>query len=89
MFFASPLSLKLQHDQYVFVMVEHFFKWLQLMSLSNYSNEGTTYAFLVKVLRKFGILIELFTHQDKKFCGEYEKLCEGIDKLLDDFTRPS
>jgi hypothetical protein len=45
------------------------------MSLPNYSNEGTTYAFLVKVLRKFGVLIELFTHQDRKFRGEYEKLC--------------
>jgi hypothetical protein len=72
MFFASPL---LQHDQYVLVMIEHFFKWLQMMSLPNYSNEGTTYAFLVKMLRKFGVLIELFTHQHRKFRGEYEKLC--------------
>jgi hypothetical protein len=75
MFFASPLSLTLQHDQYVLVMIERFFKWLQLMSLPNYSVEGTTYAILVKVLKKFGVLIELFIHQHRKFCGEYEKLC--------------
>ncbi len=75
MFFASPLSSTLQHDQYVFVMIERFFKWLQFMSLPNYSNEGTTYAFLVKMLIKFSVIIELFIQQDRKFHGEYEKLC--------------
>jgi hypothetical protein len=38
--FANPLSLKLQHDRYVLVMIEHFSKWLELVMLLDRNNEG-------------------------------------------------
>jgi hypothetical protein len=31
--FASPLNLTPRHNRYVLVMIEHFSKWLELMSL--------------------------------------------------------
>jgi hypothetical protein len=35
-------------------MIEHFSKWLELVPLPDYSNEGTTYAFLDMVFNRFG-----------------------------------
>jgi hypothetical protein len=84
--FASPLSLAPQHNQYVLVMIEHFSKWLELVPLLNCSSEGATYAFLDKVLSKFGVPAEILIDQSTKFRGRFQELCE---ETLIDFTRPS
>jgi hypothetical protein len=38
--------------------------------------KGVTYAFLDKVLNKFGTPVEVPTDQGTKFYGEFQKLCE-------------
>jgi len=53
-----------------------FPKWLELVLLLDYSNEGVTYAFLDKMFNKFGAPIKLFTNQGAKFPGKFLKLCE-------------
>jgi len=57
-------------------MIKHFSKWLELVPLLDYSSEGTTYAFLDKVLSRFGDPVEIFTNQSIKFRGEFQELCE-------------
>ncbi len=57
-------------------MIEHFSKWFEVVPLPDHSSEGATYAFLNKVLNRFGVLAEVFTNQGTKFCGEFQKLCE-------------
>jgi hypothetical protein len=36
-------------------MIEHLSKWLKLVPLPDCNNEGATYAFLEKVLGRFGV----------------------------------
>jgi hypothetical protein len=77
--FAIPLSLTPQHDrrdQYVLVMIEHFSKWLELVSLLDRNNERATYTFFNKVLSKFGALAKVFIDQGMKICGKFQQLCE-------------
>jgi hypothetical protein len=57
-------------------MIKHFSKWLELVLLLDRSNEGITYAFLYRVLSRFGALVEVFINQVMDFCGDFQKLCE-------------
>jgi hypothetical protein len=57
-------------------MILHFSKWLELVSLRNCSNEGTAYAFLERMLSRFGVLVEVIINQAMDFCGDFQKLCE-------------
>jgi hypothetical protein len=57
-------------------MIKHFSKWLELVPLSNHSNEGASYAFLDKVISRFGALVEFLIDQSTKFSGEFQELCE-------------
>jgi transposase-like protein len=57
-------------------MIEHFSKWLELVPLSNRSNEGATYAFLNRVVNRFGAPIEILIDENEKIHGEFQKLCE-------------
>jgi hypothetical protein len=82
--FASPLNLTPQHNQYGLVMIEHFSKWLELVSLPNCSSEGASYAFLDKVLNRFGALTKVLIYQVTKFHEEFQKLCEKT--LIDHCT---
>jgi hypothetical protein len=65
-------------------MVEHFSKWIERVSLSNKSNEGTIYAFLDWVLSQFGALTNVFINQNVKFLGKFQMLCEQA--LIDHWT---
>jgi hypothetical protein len=49
---------------------------LKLVPLPNHSNEGVAYAFLDKVLNRFGALAKVLPNQNTKFHGEFQKLCE-------------
>jgi hypothetical protein len=40
-------------------MIEIFSKWLKLVPLLDYNNEGVVYVFLNRVFSRFGILIEI------------------------------
>jgi transposase-like protein len=58
----------------VWVMIEHFLKWLELVSLLDHINEKATYAFLDKVLKKFGTQIEVLIDKGKNYV-ESSKSC--------------
>jgi hemoglobin-like flavoprotein len=60
-----------QHNQYVFVMIENFSKWLELVPLLDHSNEGATNAFLDKMFNKFGALVEVFINQGMEFQRDF------------------
>jgi hypothetical protein len=70
--FCWPLSLVIQHNWYVLVMIEHLFKWLVLVPLQNYSNEGATYAFMDNVFNRFGILVEIFINQSMEVHEKFQ-----------------
>ncbi len=46
--------------------------------------KGVTYAFLDRVISKFGASVEVLTDQGTKFHGEFQKLCEKT--LIDHCT---
>jgi transposase-like protein len=53
-------------------MIEHFLKWLELVSLLDHINEKTTYAFLDRVVNKFGTQIEIFIDKGKNYVGSFK-----------------
>jgi hypothetical protein len=69
--FVGPFNLTIQHNQYVFVIIEHFSKWQKLMPLPNRSSESITYAILDMVFNRFDTLVEVPTNQSTKFHGEF------------------
>jgi hypothetical protein len=82
--FARPLPLTIWHNRYVLVMVEHFSKWIELVSSFDKSNKGVVYAFLDMVLSHFGALAKVLTDQVTKFQGEFQVLCDKV--LIDHRT---
>ncbi len=66
------------------VMVEHFFKWIELVPSPNKSSEGVAYAFLDRVLSHFGALVEVLINQGIEFQGEFQVLCDKV--LIDHRT---
>jgi hypothetical protein len=65
--FSRPLNLSIHHNWYVVVMIEHFFKFFELVTLWDKSNERVAYAFLDQVLSRFSASIEVFIDQGTKF----------------------
>jgi transposase InsO family protein len=84
--FAGPLPLTVGHNIYVLVMVEHFSKWIKLVPSPDKSSEGVVYAFLNRVLNRFGAPAEVLTDQGIEFQGEFQVLC---DKALIDHRTTS
>jgi hypothetical protein len=75
--------------KYVLIMIEHVFKWLELMLLWIPTMNKKTYAFLDRVFIKFGILVKIFTHRREEFHEKFQKLSnETLYKSLYNFTRP-
>jgi hypothetical protein len=54
------------------------------MPLLGCSNERATFAFLDRVLKRFGAPSEVFTNQGMEFHGKFQKLCEKV--LIDHHT---
>jgi hypothetical protein len=57
---------------------------VRLVPLPDYSNEWIAYAFLDRVLSKFGVPIKVFINQGTKFHGESQKMHEKT--LIDHHT---
>jgi hypothetical protein len=51
-------------------MIEHFSKWMELVTLLNRNSERTTYSFMERMFCRFGVSIEVFIDQGMKFHGE-------------------
>jgi hypothetical protein len=60
--FAGPLPLTIWHNKYVLVMVEHFCKWVELVSSPDKFSKGVVCAFLDRVLSHFGAPAEVLTN---------------------------
>jgi hypothetical protein len=52
--------------------------------LPNCNNEGVAYAFLDKMLNRFGVSVEVFIDQTIEFHEDFQKLCEKA--LIDPWT---
>ena len=57
-------------------MIEHFSKWIELVALLDKFSEGAAYAFLDRVLSRFGAPAEVLTDQGREFLGEFQSLLE-------------
>ncbi|CAM6110662.1 unnamed protein product [Calypogeia fissa] len=84
--FARPLSMIVRHNRYVLVMVEHFSKWIELVTLLDKSSEGVAYAFLDRVLSHFGAPAKVLTDQGAEFRGDFQ---DFYDKSLIDHRTTS
>jgi hypothetical protein len=57
-------------------MTKHFSKWLKLVPLVDYINEGIDYAFLNMVFNRFGVLVQVFIDQGINLYWQFQELCE-------------
>ncbi len=67
-------------------MIEHFSKWVKLVTLPDKSSHSTSQAFLQQVLSRFGAYVECLTNQGSKFRGKFQDL---LDLALIDHCRTS
>jgi hypothetical protein len=54
------------------IMIEHFFKWVKLVALSDKSSHSTNQTFLQQFLSRFGTCVECLTDQGSKFRREFQ-----------------
>jgi hypothetical protein len=79
--FGDSLSLIMEDNWYVLVIIEHFSKWLKLVLLLDHSNKEITYAILYIMLKSFGALgTKILINQKTKFCGKFH-MC--VKTLID------
>ncbi len=55
-------------------MIEHFWKWLELVLVLDGNNECVIYTFLNRLFSWFGIPTQMFINQNMKFCREFQKV---------------
>ncbi|KAH8958223.1 hypothetical protein BDL97_06G012100 [Sphagnum fallax] len=68
------------------IMIEHFSKWVKLVTLPDKSSHSTSHIFLQQVLSRFGACAECFIDQGLKFRGEFQNL---LDHVFIDHCRTS
>jgi hypothetical protein len=65
--------VKLRHNKYVLVMIEHFSKWIELVALPDKFGEGAAYSFLDRVLSHFGAPAEVLTIKEGNFLVNFRR----------------
>ena len=73
---AGPFPLSRTGQRYVLVMIEHFSKWVELVTMPRKESKFTAAAFLHRVLTMFGAPAEVLTDQGTEFEGEFQELLE-------------
>jgi len=68
------------------IMIEHFSKWVELVTLLDKLSHNTSQTFLQRVLSRFGAHAECLIDQGSKFEGKFEDL---FDHALIDHHRTS
>jgi hypothetical protein len=63
---------------YIMIMIEHFSKWVKLVTLPDKSSHSTSHIFLQQVLSRFGACAECFIDQGLKFRGEFQNLLDHV-----------
>jgi len=83
---ARELPQTSRGNVYIMIMIEHFSKWVELVTLPDKSSHSTSQVFLQEVLSKFRACVECLTDQRSKFRGEFQDL---LDHALIDHRRTS
>jgi hypothetical protein len=73
---AGELPQTSKGNVYIMIMIEHFSKWVELVTLPDKSSHSTNQAFLQQVLSRFGACAECLTDQGSEFKGEFQDLLE-------------
>jgi hypothetical protein len=60
------------------IMIEHFSKWVELVTLPDKSPHSTIHAFLQQVVSRFGACDKCFTNQGLEFKGEFQDLLDHV-----------
>jgi len=68
------------------IMIEHFSKWVEFVTLLDKSSHNTSQVFLQQVLSRFGACAECLTDQGLEFRGKFQNL---LDHALIDHHRTS
>jgi hypothetical protein len=55
-------------------MIEHFSKWVELVTLPDKSSHSTSQAFLQQILSRFGACAKCLTDQGSEFRGKFQDL---------------
>ena len=71
--FGGPLPKTTASNEWVVVCVEHFTKWVELITLTWKSSHDSARGFLEGVLSRYGALGEVLTYQGREFLGEFQK----------------
>jgi transposase len=64
-------------------MIEHFSKWVELITLPDKSSHNTNQVFLQQVLSRFGACAECLTDQGSEFKGKFQRLFDHV--LIDHY----
>ena len=83
---AGPFPLSRQGNRYAMIMVEHFSKWIEVVTIPRKEARFTAEAFLHRVLTMFGAPAEVLTDQGTEFEGEFQAL---LEECLIDHRRTS
>ena len=71
---AGPFPLSRQGNRYAMIMVEHFSKWIEVVTIPRKEARFTAEAFLHRVLTMFGAPTEVLTDLGIEFEGEFQAL---------------
>ena len=71
---AGPLQRTSVGNAWVFVCIEHFTKWVELLPLPSLSSKDAARTLLDGVLSRYGAPGEVLTDQGREFQGEFQTL---------------
>ena len=72
--FAGALQETATGNTYVLICIEHFIKWVELISLPSKSSKDATGGLLDGMLSRYGARGEILTDQGREFQGEFQTL---------------
>eukprot|EP00873_Tetraselmis_striata_P007045 jgi/Tetstr1/427309/TSEL_017478.t1 len=73
---AGPLPTSSEGHKYVIVIVEHFSKWIELVSVRDLEASTTAKAFHERVLARYGAPVEVVTDNGTEYQGAFREQLE-------------
>jgi hypothetical protein len=68
---AGELPRTSRGNVYIMIRIEHFSKWVELVTLPDKSSRSIGQTFLQQVLNRFGAYVECLIDQGLEFRGEF------------------
>jgi hypothetical protein len=75
---VGELPQTFRGNVYIMIMIEHFSKWVKLVTLLDKSSHNTNQTFLQQVLSRFGACAECLINQGLDFKGEFQDLLDHV-----------